>query len=342
MKRAVCTRYECRKLLFAQRGIWLIAAAVCVQILICLTARFHAYNYTFDTNAYRIYAERFAGPYRAETAAEIAEELAEQINNANTPLPDSLTADEYAEFSANISLAQSKIAVLQEISAHYSTLEHTGGDMCYDLELCDLIARFSVNWSSLLCIAVLTVLILLGDRGCGMEQILFPTKAGKRRIQAAKLLTAAVLSAVVTALCLALQWGIFGVRWQLGKWDIPVQSLTGFFGCALQITVGQAILLASFMQIMAAVSAAMLTALCAKLLKKEIPAITAAVMLIGIGAAISGQIPQTAPFLLWRSLSGMSALSGASARDVIVSLLFMVLRLTFILGAVTNESMLRW
>ena len=65
-------------------------------------------------------------------------------------------------------------------------------------------------------------------------------------------------------------------------------------------------------------------------------------MLIGIGAAISGQIPQTAPFLLWRSLSEMSALSGASARDVIVSLLFMVLRLTFILGAVTNESMLRW
>lgn len=324
MKRAVCTRYECRKLLFAQRGIWLIAAAAFVQILICLTARFHAYNYTFDTNAYRIYAERFAGPYRAETAAEIAGELAEQIDIANTPLPENLTAD---EFSANISLAQSKIAVLQAISAHYQSLADTRGEMCYDLELCDMISRFSVNWSALLCIAVLTVLILLGDKSCGMEQILFPTKAGKRSIQAAKLLTAAALSAVITALCLALQWGIFALRWQLGEWDIPVQSLTGFSGCVLQISVGQAILLSAVMQIFAAVSAAMLTALCAKLLKKEIPAIAAAAMLIGIGAVISGQIPQTAPFLLWRPLSGMSALSGAGASEVCVSFLCMILRL---------------
>lgn len=326
MRRGVCTRYEGKKLLTAQHGIWIIAAAVCVQLLLCLTAKFHAYEYPFDTNAYRIYAERYAGAYSEETAAQIAAELAAQIEIANTPMPENLTAEDYAEYRSAVMLAQSKCAVLQAISERYQNLRDTGGALCYDLELRDLIARYAVNWCSLLCIAVLTVKIMLSDSLCGMVQLLYPTKAGRRRILAAKLVTVALLSAAMTGICLALQWGILSARWQLGDWEQPVQSVQILSGCALPVCIRQAVWLSAVMQLFGAVAAAILTALCASLLEREIPAIAAAVMLIGIGAVLAGEYPQAMPLLLWFPLSGLRAFADCSGGQIAVAAGCMLLR----------------
>ena len=187
---AICMKYELRKLLISDKGWLIILAALLFQIVLCLTAKPHLQQYNFDTELYQQTVSEYTGAYRAETERRIQSSMdaAQARISAYRRRPQN-GSDNLLERSRQLAFAQEDAAVLQAISqkyAVYKDIQDLHPELTYDLELTDYLRRFGVNWSSLICIALLMPMLMLRDSSCGMAQILDASYIGKRKILQSK------------------------------------------------------------------------------------------------------------------------------------------------------------
>lgn len=328
----LCFQFELKKLLIARRGWLIILAAILLQIGLGCFSNPHLYEYSYDTKLYEQYTEVYSGPFKKSNLRkmDVNQIVLDKIMSEQTK-PDLSSVDAYEKQSRRIEMASQKSSVLMAIRDKYASFadfRELEPELTYDLELTDYIKRFGMNWASLLCIALLVPLLMLGDKNCGMEQILFPTVTGQARIVRAKLLAACVTGVAVTAVCTLLQWILFSLRWNLGKLDVPVQSITGYAQCSLHSSIGGSLLLSGIVQVLAVPAAVLILCIFSALIRKEVPVVAASVITVAISALLTEKIPGLRVFSIASPLSCMQALAQMSGADLIFMLFFLCLKTT--------------
>lgn len=326
-------KYELKKLLFVRKGWILLLGIFLLQTAMALFVN-PSQEYVFDKELYAEYIELFSGEYSEETAQKIEEELqfAEKFVN-ETDLTLITNAEEIEVLSEQMILASMKRNVLSALQTKYTKLSECKEYhpiLTYDLEFTEYIAKYGINWASLIGMLFIIPMLMLGDRNCGMEQILFPTSTGRKNIVSSKLLVAMTVSLCITTVCIVIQSFVIGIRWDFGLLNVLIQSISGFEKCQINGTVLKCMIACSVIQIFSAISLSMIICILSSLLKKEPAIISATVILILISAFLTEKFSPVSMFFIFSAILGISSIKTFSYNQVFV-LCFVLLIKTVIL-----------
>ena len=312
-KQLLCGIYECKKSLLVQKGLLIVLAGILLKLILCFAAEPDLYKVTYDTDLYKYYTEQYGGTYTEAKFASVEAELQKQQEIVASFHPaEWLSSEEYRAAYNRVLVAGQKVPVLEAVKERLTTLKSLqayDAEFIYDTELVSYGEKFGLDWVCLVCVALLTVGIILGDYRCGMEQLLTPSKMGKRRIEKGKLWAVTLLSGLLAVLFYTLQSSLLFLRWDMGKIQAPIQSCTGFETCTLEISVIEGVFLAGTMQTCATIVFALVLALIARTVKNEVVAIVVAVMILAADALFLKES------LVWvmslvRWLEGLNGLCG--------------------------------
>lgn len=291
----LCGFYECKKGLLVQKGLLIVLAGILLKLILCFAAEPDLYKLTYDTDLYKYYTEQYGGTYTEAKFASVEAELQKQQEIVASFHPeDWLSSEGYRTAYNRVLVAGQKVPVLEAVRERLTTLKSLqayDAEFVYDTEFVSYLEKFGLDWVCLVCIALLTVGIVLGDYRCGMEQLLIPSKMGKRRIGTGKLWAVALLSGLLAMLFYALQSCILFLRWDMGKIQAPIQSCTGFETCTLEISVIEGVFLAGAMQTCATIVFALVLTLIARTVKNEVVAIVIVVLLFVTDALLLKESP---------------------------------------------------
>ena len=327
-------RWEMKKLLCYQRGWFLLILILLLQTGIAFIAA-PVQPESFDSSLYADYIELFGGVYSEDTARAVHAEADKVDAYIALNDPAALNAGAVTESQTEqYLLAAMKRNALSELEAKCTRLVTVQGvqpSLTYDLELTDYIRRYGYHYISLIGIAFLVPMLVLGDRKNGMEQILFPSATGKAILVRAKLLTAVTISTLLTAVCAALQWTITSLRWNFGALTVPIQSITGFEQCMLHGSVLQWIFFCEVLRMLSAPALALLLCFLCMLIHKEPAIIASGAILFWCGTLIAGKCPAASVGFLSQSCEGISAIQMYSAKEIIWMIVILILK-TGLLG----------
>ena len=280
----LCGFYECKKGLLVQKGLLIVLAGILLKLILCFVAEPNLYKVTYDTDLYKYYTEQYGGTYTEEKLAAVEAELQEQQESVASFHPEEwLSSEEYRTAYNRVLVAEQKVPVLEAVKERLTTLKSLQAyetEFIYDTELVSYCDKFGLDWVCLVCVSLLTVGIVLGDYRCGMEQLLTPSKMGKRRIGTGKLWAVTLLSGLLAVLFYTLQSCILFLRWDMGRIQAPIQGCTGFETCTLEISVIEGVFFAGAMQTCATIVFALVLTLIARTVKNEVVAIVIGVMFL--------------------------------------------------------------
>lgn len=335
---ATSYRYEMKKMLIVRRGWIFLLGIILLQICIACLAK-PSEIYTFDKELYKGYIEHYGGEYSTETEQAIQAEMAELAEGMRQSASTEMTsAFEMTEQSDKQLLNSMKYNALMELDAKYSRLASCRDFqpiLTYDVELLDYIKKFGICWVSLIGMMFLIPLFMLGDAICGMEQILFPTATGRKTIVVAKLLAAVTIGIGVTVVCSVVQWAIISAQWDLGRLDVPIQSISGFEQCTVDISAKSCILLFGAIRILAAPAASLMLCALSVIIRKEPAIIATAAILIGASAFAAGKYPLLSAYCLFSALGGIETAASYSLMDILLLVVVLLLKI-FLFGVIVQ------
>ena len=283
-------RYELFKLCKSKVLIVLFALCISLYSTLCAVVQPDLSEYTFDTRLYKMYAEKYSGEYSQKTLDEMNAELEQLTQQSQQPLENkAYTADEFIKADNVRIAAQQKANALSAVIQRYQQLKG-GAHLVYDLELNAYHTGWMRKLGLLLCLALITVItlkIMLDDHKCGMEQMLFTTAAGKKKLLSAKLFTAALLSLLTAALFICTDIIIFA-RWELGDISSPLQSFRSFEQITFDISMKAFLLISSVVSIISFVLYSLLLTILARLTKNDIAAAAISILILGFCAYLFG------------------------------------------------------
>ncbi len=327
-------KYELKKLLFVRKGWILLLGIFTLQIAMALFLN-PSQKYVFDKELYAKYVELYSGEYSEETAQSIENDLlsAEKVVN-ETDLSQLTNSDEIEALSQQLILASMKRNALSALQAKYTELSECKEYhlvLTYDLEFTEYITKYGLNWASIIGILFIIPMLMLGDKNCGMEQILFPTSMGRKTIVSSKLLVGMTLSLFITAVFSIIQIFIMGIRWDYGLINVPIQSISGFEKCQIEGTVLSCMITCIAIQIFSTASLAMIICILSSLLKKEPAIFSATVIIIIMSAFLSEKFPSVSVLFIFSAMLGISSIKTFSVIQILL-LCFVLLIKTYILA----------
>ena len=207
--------WELKKLLWYKKGWLFLALILLLQIgIACLAAPTEPD--AFDRSIYAGYIGQFGGVYSADTAQAIGAEIESVDRFLAQNDPSAMTAAAATESQTEqyflATMKRNALSALEAKCTRLASVQAVQPSLTYDLELTDFVRSYRYHWASLIGIAFLVPMLMLGDRKCGMEQILYPTATGKAVLIRAKLLAAVTISTMLTTVCAVLQWAIISLR----------------------------------------------------------------------------------------------------------------------------------
>lgn len=331
-------KYELQKLIVVRKGWILLLGIILVQFGIALFV-IPSQEYVFDKALYSDYVEFYGGEYSDETAVKINEELqsADKIVN-ETDLTQLTDAEEIEALSEQMILASMKRNALSTLQSKYTELSECkeyNPILTYDLDLNEYINKFGVNWVSLIGMLFFIPMLMLGDRNCGMEQILFPTSTGRKTIIFSKLLVGVTVGLGMVAVCSVIQVFIMGMRWNFGSLNVPIQSISGFGECKINGSVLTCMIVCIVIQILSAASFVMMISVLSSILKKEPAVISAAVIITLISAFLAEKFSPLSIFFMFSAMLGISSIKTYSIMQLLILSLFLLLK-TVVLSIVAS------
>ena len=311
--------WEMKKLLWYRKGWLFLILVLLLQIgIVCLAAPTEPD--AFDRSLYAGYIARFGGIYSEETAQAIRAEAeaVDRFLEQNDPsvLTTAAATESQTEQYLLATMKRNALSALENKCERLASVQAVQPSLTYDLELTNYIQRYRYHWASLIGIAFLVPMLMLGDQKCGMKQILYPTVTGKVILARAKLMTAVTISTLLTAVCAVLQWAIISLHWDLGALDVPVQSITGFEDCMLHSSVLRWILICGMLRILSAPALALLLCILSTLIQKEPAIIAGAAILFWSSALLADQFPTVSFCFLSQTLSGIAAEQNATVTEL--------------------------
>lgn len=333
-------KYELKKLMIVRKGWLLLLGIILLQIGIAVFVK-PSQEYIFDKGLYADYVGLYGGEYSEETAIKIAEELRSADKFLNETDLTQLTAAEEIEILSEqmilVSMKRNALSALQSKYAELSECKEYRPILTYDLELNEYIAKFGINWASMIGMLFFIPMLMLGDKNCGMEQILFPTSTGRKSIVSSKLLVGVTAGLCMTAVCTATQALIMGLRWDFGLLNVPIQSISGFEECNIKGSVLTCMIVCSVIQVLSAAAFTMMISILSSLFKKEPAVISAAVILILISAFLADKFSSVSMLFMFSAMSGIGSIKAYSAVQLLLLVLILILK-TAALAIAANFS----
>lgn len=303
----ICAGYECKKFLWAQKGVLVAGLCLLLHFLFCAFTKPEYSVFLTNASMYRNYVQRYSGEYSKATAEKIAAEIEKQTEIASA---ESQGTEQM--------MAEVKIPILEKIQEKYASLEplqQFGAILVYDLEFTSYAKKAQLDWMALLVVTVFSVGVFFGDFRCGMEQLLIPSKMGRKRILRGKAAAVVVLSGITAAVFYFLQLAYFQKKWRLGDLSAPMQSFSGFEDCTLPFRMQDALLLAGGLKILATMVFALFLAFFTLFFRNEILAVAVTAALTGCGVFLGNA---GGSFLLLTPLRGITGLMAATPMLLIV------------------------
>lgn len=276
-------RYELFKL--CKSKVLLITAVLFLSLyfVLCAVIRPDLSEYPFDTSLYKMFCEKYSGEFSQQTLDEMNAELEQLTQQSQQPFENkAFTAEEYLRADNKRIAAQQKANALGAVIKRYQQLK-SGAHLVYDLEL----NVYHIGWlrrlGLLLCLAMITVITLkiaLDDHKCGMEQILFTTAEGKRKLLCAKAFAVALL-AFGTAVLFGCAEMLVLSRWELGDLNAPLCSFKSFENISAEISMHTALRLTSALHIIFFTVYSLVLTVLARVSKSDIAAAALSVWLMG-------------------------------------------------------------
>lgn len=185
---------------------------------------------------------------QAELIANYKSYLAEIDTSAERMTSVSIFAHKDSFAYKNITRTPAAYNAVREVTPVYSRSE--GILLAVDNAACDIMLIF--------CALTAVISLIVKERESGIIALIKPLRHGRAHLAAAK--SAAVLICVIVAgiLLYGSALAVGAARFGLGDLKLPVQSLRGFLGCNLPITIGEAMVLIFAVKIAAAFLAALI------------------------------------------------------------------------------------
>lgn len=268
-------KYELFKLCKSKPLLIIFVLSISVYCLICALAKPDLSEYPFDTRLYKMYIEKYEGEFSQSTLDKMNSELQQLNEQAQESLENkALSAEEYIREDNKRTIAQQKSNALEAVKQWYEQLKG-GARLVYDLELNAYYTGWLRKIGIFLCLAVITIITIklsLDDCKCAMEQILFTTSCGKKKMLIAKVVVVTLL-ALLTALvfsCIDLSF-IIG-RWDLGDISASVQSFRSFEGSRLGVSMFTGMYISGVLRIIGFMVYSLLLMFFARITKNDIAA----------------------------------------------------------------------
>lgn len=271
---------ELRKLFSSGFFIFIVSAAVILNLYLCFSAKpvevtdenYKAFYNELDglSNDEKIAAvnaktdELYNGEFsfetinqrdflrgeseQAELIADYKNYLAEIDASAERMTSVSIFAQKDSFAYKNITRTPAAYNAVREVVPVYSRSE--GILLALDNSTCDIMLGF--------CALAAVVALIVKERESGITALIKPLRHGRAHLAAAK--SAAVLICVIVtgSLLYGSALAVGAARFGLGDLGLPVQSLKGFIGCNLPISVGAAMAIIFAVKLAAAFLAALI------------------------------------------------------------------------------------
>ncbi|MBD5383501.1 MAG: hypothetical protein HDR72_00695 [Ruminococcaceae bacterium] len=271
---------ELRKVFSSGIFIFIVSAAVILNLYLCFTAnpaevsdeQYRAFYDELDgiSNAEKTVAinakidELYSGEFnyeminqlyflrgeleQAELIANYKNYLAEIDASAERMTGVSIFAKKDSFAYKNITRTPAAYNAVREVTPVYSRSE--GVLLAIDNPSCDIMLIF--------CALTAVVVLIVKERESGITALIKPLRHGRTHLASAK--SAAVLLCIIVTgfLLYGSTLAVGEARFGLGDLSLPVQSLKGFIGCNLPISIGTATALIFIVKIAAAFLAALI------------------------------------------------------------------------------------
>lgn len=224
---------ELRKL-FSLRNMLVLAAAMLVQIVVCLIP--HQYTHEYVPNIYKRYIEELSGTYTPQKRefienrnAEIEDLIARSEEMENAYAANSITTDEYRTYSEQLDEArreQTTVAYLLKKCDYFDTV---GAEMTFfdDTAWADFLSHQSYDFILALALVILLIPIFDTEYSSKTRNMLLITKRGRSETCAYKLCVAALLGFCLT-FCFGVIRYLCFLRGAGGNGDMPIRNLLNY------------------------------------------------------------------------------------------------------------------
>lgn len=141
----------------------------------------------------------------------------------------------------------------------------------------------SNNHTILLLLFLLIVLTPIFSREyeSNMFHILYPTRGGRGKTAAAKILAAALVSAGAALYFETVNFFCYGINYKMYNWNLPVRNFRCFSTSPFNFTIGQYVLIKLALFVLFAVLSGLIILFFSKLFSRTIPALISSVVLLG-------------------------------------------------------------
>ena len=154
---------------------------------------------------------------------------------------------------------------------------------------------YSNNHTILLLLFLLIVLAPVFSREyeSNMFHIIYPTKGGRGKTAAAKILAAALVSAGAALYLETVNFFCYAVNYKMFNWNLPVRNFSNFSTSPFNFTIGQYVLIKLALFVLFAVLSGLIILFFSNLFSRTIPALISSV--VALGGMFSAAFYFTAP-----------------------------------------------
>lgn len=281
-------RYELRKMLLKQYGLWLLLTALLLKILSLFSgAGTDVLNMSMETHKtyYLNYMQVLSGALDDEKQRYIEQEAQAFADAERTfqkteqqLLAGECTEYEFLQAADAYRASREKQEAFTAVQGQYLAAQHDAQKyLMYTNGWSVLLAGSHADWILILLICLLSAPVVCTEHSSGMAQLLAVTKNGRSRLYRSKL-AAILIAAAAATLVLAVTEGVFvHLRYGLCNGDYPLRSIPQFAETEYRISCIQAALLIAACRLLGAIWLAVIVFCASVLLKRAVPSVFAGV-----------------------------------------------------------------
>ncbi len=288
--------FELDKTVFKNKGVWLIALAVVIKLVMLGVENYAVNPFTVENRAqYLPIVDAFSGKitanfsaaiqsrYTAVTEAQVnLTSLRQKYNNGEIT-----EADYYTESRTLEQFVNEKELFLAFYSQYmYAQEKPEERYLLYDDGWNALLAQERLDWGFVLLVIVISASVFGREYESEMRNLLIATQKGNARLITAKY--ASIFATVIfcSFLSSAVEYAFFGLKFGLPYGDFPLQSLRYFQDSAFHVTLVQTYLAIAAYRMLGLLLLAVITMLISVWAQKTIVALSASLMAVALPYAL--------------------------------------------------------
>ena len=288
--------FELDKSVFKNKGIWLIALAVAIKLVMLGVENYAANPFTTVNRAqYLPIVDDFSGKITGELSAAIQlrytavtdaqvnlTSLRQKYNNGE------INEDDYYTESRTLEQLSNEKELFLTFYSQYTYAREKPEEryLLYDDGWNALLTKERLDWGFVLLVIVLSASVFGREYESEMRNILIATKKGNTHLISAKYMSIFATVMICSLISSVVEYAFFSLKFGLPHGAFPLQSLRYFQDSAFHLTLGQMYLNLSAYRMLGLLLLAVITMLISVWAQKTIVALSASLMAVALPYAL--------------------------------------------------------